>query len=73
MLSDTSAIHPRKVIGRPVEAEGPVEGGMTTVNDSHPEEEEGIMAILMNTKHSTLVLKTPLPHMQTKHSNQMIR
>ena len=25
----------------------------------------------MNTKHSTLVLKTPLPHMQTKHSNQM--
>ena len=60
---------------RLAEVEGSVEGGMTTVNDSHPVEEEGM--IIYNghpdeyeTQHTSF--ETPLPHMQTKHSNQMV-
>ena len=56
---------------RLAEVEGSVEGGMTTVNDSHPVEEEGM---IIDNGHpdeyetQPLVLKIPLPHMQTKHS-----
>ena len=57
------------------EVEGSVEGGMTTVNDSHPVEEEGM--IIYNghpdeyeTQHTSF--EDSLTHMQTKHSNQMV-